>query len=173
MGMRGPAPKPTSLRLLEGNLSKRAFNDHEPKPRAIAPRCPKHLDNEARREWRRITPILLRMRVLTEADEYTLANLCQTYSTLIKAQRKLTETGLLLKTPSGYVQQNPLLGIVNRCMDTITRLSREFGLTPASRTQLMADTGATSGFDATELKMTRWMLERKAQAAAQTKPPAQ
>lgn len=168
MGMRGPSPKPTALRLLEGNLGKRPLNEHEPKPRAIAPRCPRHLDSEARREWRRITPILLRMRVLTEADEYTLANLCQAYSTLMKAQRKLTETGLLLKTPSGYVQQNPLLGIVNRCMDTITRLSREFGLTPASRTQLMADTGTNSGNNDTELKMGRWLRERNAATRVST-----
>jgi hypothetical protein len=40
------------------------------------------------------------MRVLTEADYMALANLCQTYSTLVKAQDKLNELG---KTPSGYV----------------------------------------------------------------------
>src|SRR5688572_3760911 len=138
MGVRGPAPKPTALRVLEGNPGKRPLNDREPKPRSIAPRCPRHLDKEAQREWRRIVPILLRMRVLTEADEYTLGMLCQTYSTLIKAQQKLSETGLLLKMRSGYVQQNPLLGIVNNCTETISRLSREFGLTPASRTRLQA-----------------------------------
>ena len=76
------------------------------------------------------------MRVLTEADGYALANLCQAYSTMSKAQRKLNETGLLLKTPSGYVQQSPLLSVVNTCVETITKLCREFGLTPASRCRL-------------------------------------
>jgi P27 family predicted phage terminase small subunit len=76
------------------------------------------------------------MRVLTEADGYALANLCQAYSTMAKAQRKLNDTGLLLKTPSGYVQQSPLLSVVNTCMETITKLCREFGLTPASRSRL-------------------------------------
>jgi len=128
----------TAIRLLEGNPSNRPLNHLEPRPRVVAPRCPKHLDSEARMEWRRVVRILLRMRVLTEADEYALANLCQSYSTMVKAQLKLTSTGLLLKTPSGYVQPNPLLSIVGNCMETITKLSREFGLTPASRVRLQA-----------------------------------
>jgi len=78
----------------------------------------------------------MRMRVLTEADGMALASLCQAWSTMMKAQQKLNETWMLLKTPSGYVQQNPLISIVNSCMETVTRLSREFGLTPASRTRL-------------------------------------
>ena len=107
-----------------------------------------------------MVPILLQMHVLTEADEYALANLCQTQSTLVKAQQKLSETGLLLKTPSGYVQQNPLLGIVNNCTDTITKLSREFGLTPASRTRLQATPDVEE--DSTESRMTAWLRERNA-----------
>ena len=47
--------------------------------------------------------------------------------------------GLLLKTPSGYVQQSPLLGIVNSCTDTVMKLSREFGLTPSSRGRLQVE----------------------------------
>ena len=53
-----------------------------------------------------------------------------------KFRTKLNESGLLLKTPSGYVQQSPLLGIVNNCTDTVIKLSREFGLTPSSRSRL-------------------------------------
>ena len=136
MGMRGPSPKPSAIRVLEGNRSRRPLNDAEPRPNPVPPKCPKHLDAEAKREWKRIVPILSRMRVLTEADGHSLANLCQAYSTMVRAQTKLNESGLLLKTPSGYVQQSPLLGIVNSCVETITKLSREFGLTPASRSRI-------------------------------------
>lgn len=101
-----------------------------------APPCPDHLDDAAKREWKRLVKILLRTRVLTEADGLALANLCQAWSTLVKAQTKLNESGLLLKTPSGYIQQSPLLGIVNNCTDTVVKLSREFGLTPSSRGRL-------------------------------------
>src|SRR5258708_4854243 len=109
MGYRGPIPKPTAMSRAEGNPGKRALNRNEPQPRANAPRCPEHLDDLARKEWKRLVPILRRMKVLTEADCMALANLCQTWSTLIKAQAKLSEMGILYKSPSGYVMQSPLL----------------------------------------------------------------
>jgi len=140
MGYRGPIPKPSAIARAEGNPGKRRLNDSEPQPRATVPRCPEHLDEHAKKEWKRLTPVLRRMRVLTEADWMTLANLCQTWSTLVKAQTKLTEMGILYKTPSGYVQQSPLLSVVNQCVDTITKLSREFGLTPAARSRIMVQT---------------------------------
>jgi phage terminase small subunit len=39
--------------------------------------CPDHLDDVARKEWDRLTSILVAMKVLTEADYIALANLCQ------------------------------------------------------------------------------------------------
>ena len=138
MGYRGPAPKPTVLKRAEGNPGKRTLNAREPQPRSVAPRCPDHLDENAKKEWKRLVPILRRMKVLTEADWMALANLCQTWSTLVKAQVKLTEMGVLYKSPSGYIMQSPLLAIVNQCVDTITKLSREFGLTPAARSRIIA-----------------------------------
>jgi P27 family predicted phage terminase small subunit len=51
-----------------------------------APECPGHLDAEAKREWRRLVKMLLRVRILTEADGLVLANLCPACSTLVKAQ---------------------------------------------------------------------------------------
>ena len=114
------------------------MNPSEPKPERKRPKCPGHLDAEARREWRRLAPILERMRVLTEADEIPLGNLCIQYATLIKAQRLLDKSGLLLKTKSGYVQQSPLVAIVAGCVEQVNKLCREFGLTPASRTRIQA-----------------------------------
>ena len=76
----------------------------------------------------------------TIGDGMALANLCQTHSTLVKAQLKLSELGILYKAPSGYVMQSPLLGVVNQCIETITKLSREFRLTPAARSRIIAHT---------------------------------
>ena len=140
MGYRGPIPKPTAMEILEGRPGHRPINRNEPKPRNIAPKCPDHLDEKARKEWRRIVPILMRMRVLTEADGYALASLCQTYSTMVKAQEKLNEAGFLYKSPSGYVMQSPVLAVVNQCIETIVKLSREFGLTPAARSRVITTT---------------------------------
>lgn len=127
---------PTSVRILRGNLGNRPVSSLEPRPDRKAPVCPKHLDAEAKVEWKRLCKLLLKIGVLTEADGMALANLCQAWSTLVKAQLKLNETGMLFKTPSGYVQQSPLIGIVNNSTDTVLKLSREFGLTPSSRGRL-------------------------------------
>ena len=149
MGLRGPAPKPTVLKLAEGNPGKRRLNDREPKPSEVMPRCPAHLDKIARREWKRLSDILNRMRVLTEADYLALGNLCLAYSTLIQAQEKLNQTGLLIKTGSGYVQQSPLISIITANTQIINRLCQEFGLTPAARTRVQT-VEAAPGIDPLE-----------------------
>jgi P27 family predicted phage terminase small subunit len=100
------------------------------------PECPEHLDAVARKEWGRLSPILMGMKVLTEADYIALGNLCQAYSTLIEAQKHLNKGGILFKTPSGYIQQNPLLGIIRAQTNIVNGLLREFGLTPSSRTRI-------------------------------------
>ena len=73
MGNRGPAPTPTVIRKAEGNPGKRPFNDREPQPRAIRPKMPKHLDPPAKKEWKRLCPMLERLHVLTEADGIAFA----------------------------------------------------------------------------------------------------
>ena len=144
MGLRGPAPKPTSLVILEGNRGRRPINDREPKPLAVRPKCPTYLDEAGQKEWKRLIPILLRMRILTEADGMALANLCQAYSTMTKAQEQLNKAGILYKTKSGYIQQSPLLGIVNSQIEIINRLCREFGLTPSARSRILTQQDDTS-----------------------------
>jgi P27 family predicted phage terminase small subunit len=138
---RGPIPKPTVIKIAEGLPGRRPINGREPQPRVTTPKCPTHLDRRAKQEWRRLIPILRRMRVLTEADGLMLANLCLMVSTLVRAQEKLNELGILYKAPSGYVMQSPLLSVVNQCVETITKLSREFGLSPASRSRLLISDG--------------------------------
>ena len=137
MGYSGPPPKPTVIRKAEGNPGKRPLNDREPQPKVVRPRMPKHLDKLAQKEWRRLCPLLERMRVLTEADGIALANLCYDYSVLQQAQESLAKTGLLSKSArSGMIHQSPLLKVVAVTTDRVTRALREFGLTPASRSRI-------------------------------------
>jgi P27 family predicted phage terminase small subunit len=151
--MPGPPPKPTAIKILEGRRGHHPLNDREPTPLVMEPEMPKHLDAIARREWRRLVPILISMRVLTEADGIALASLCSAYSTLIQTQsliRKQEASGkspLLMRTNTGYVYQSPLLAIVNTQIGIINRLLVEFGLTPASRTRISV-AGRDSSSDA-------------------------
>ncbi len=131
---------PTSLKLIRGNPGKRAINKREPHPSSKAPRCPEFLDEIAKREWSRMLPILKRMKVLTEADGVALANLCQALSTMIQAQEALSKSGLLVKAASGWVQQSPLVSVVQSQMKIVNQLCGEFGLTPSSRSRISTTT---------------------------------
>jgi len=58
MATRGRKPKPTALKVLEGNPGKRPLNLNEPKPEKKASKCPSWLEPEAKKEWRRMSKTL-------------------------------------------------------------------------------------------------------------------
>ena len=127
-------PKPAIVREIEGNPSHRPLaRRKEPRPDVKAPPCPAHLDARAKREWKRLVRVLTEMRVLAEADQIQLANLCQTYSILAQAHEELAKSGIMVDG-----KPSSMLKIINQSTETINRLSREFGLTPAARVRLNA-----------------------------------
>jgi P27 family predicted phage terminase small subunit len=136
--MSGPPKKPTAWRRMEGNRGKKAWNRAEPIPPEGVPDCPEHLSEEARAEWHRLVDTLVGMGVITIVDRAVLAAYCQAYGRWVEAEQKLRETPVLFKTPSGYVQQSPWLNIANRQMELMGRYMAEIGLTPASRSRIVA-----------------------------------
>ena len=134
--MRGRKPKPTRLKLLEGNPGKRPINGREPKPPGNLPSCPAHLSATAKTEWKRLARNLNKMGVLTEIDRAAMAAYCQAYGRWVEAERKLAETPALLKTPAGYVQASPWIGIANKQLELMAKFMAELGLTPSSRSRL-------------------------------------
>jgi P27 family predicted phage terminase small subunit len=144
--MAGRRPKPTQLKLLEGNPGKRALNRNEPKPTG-KPTCPAHLDKRAKAEWTRISKELYAIGLLTAVDRAALAAYCQCWSRWVEAEEKIRETSLVVASKkSGYPIQNPYVGIANTALDQMRKFLVEFGLTPASRTRLSID-GDKSGSD--------------------------
>ncbi len=77
--MRGRKPKPTRLKLIEGNPGKRPINGREPKPPGSLPSCPAHLSATAKTEWKRLARSLNRIGMLTEIDRAAMAAYCQAY----------------------------------------------------------------------------------------------
>lgn len=143
MGKRGPSPKPTKLKILSGNPGKRPLNQNEPKPKVEKeiPDPPPWLSTHAKKEWKRVTPELHRLGLLTMIDIAVLASYCQSYDRLIRAEKKIRayekEHGCLTaETPSGYSQQIPEIGIANQAMKNIKSFAQEFGMTPSSRSKI-------------------------------------
>jgi P27 family predicted phage terminase small subunit len=135
---------PTSIKLLRGNPGKRPLNGAEPKPRAKIPPCPAHLDDEAKREWRRTSRELANAGLITVVDRGALAAYCQSWSRWVEAETNLRKAGMVVKTKNGHPMLNPFLTIANEAMRQMKAFLVEFGMTPSSRSRVHAeDQGAT------------------------------
>ena len=147
--MRGRPPKPTALRILQGNPGKRLLNQKEPQPQKALLKCPRWLNKFAREEWASVVPELHRLGLLTKLDEKALACYCQAYSRLRQAETVIAKKGITFKTPNGFVQKRPEVTIAREAMQLMKAFAAEFGLTPSSRTRLHVSVGSTSEADAT------------------------
>ena len=86
----GPKPTPTALRELRGNPGRRPLPVNEPEPSGLEEvDPPAHLSTEAKREWRRLAPELIRLRLLTVADFAAFTGYCSAWSDFIEADRVL------------------------------------------------------------------------------------
>ena len=69
MATRGRKPKPTAVKVLEGNPGKRPLNMFEPTPEKIAPECPSWLNDEAKAEWNRLVDKMVELGILKGLPE--------------------------------------------------------------------------------------------------------
>ena len=145
MATRGRKPKPTAMKELEGNPGKHPLNTSEPKPNKKAPACPKWLEPEAKKEWRRLAKQMEAIGILTEVDMAAFAGYCQAYARWKEAEEFITQHGSIFKTPSGYVQQVPQVSIAQQNLKIMQSFCSEFGLTPATRARIIAGTGSEDG----------------------------
>lgn len=106
-------------------------------PDAVAPAIPDALTERGRVEWDRMVPVLLRMRVLTEADGAALGLLCNAMAALEEVTEQIRQTGYLCTNPSsGAVHVNPLFAVQTELNRQVTTGLRDFGQTPAARTKV-------------------------------------
>lgn len=137
MAQRGRKPKPTALKELEGNPGGRPLNKKEPKPAKKAPRCPSWLEEEAKKEWKRMAKVLEQMGLLTEMDMAAFAGYCQAYARWKEAEEFLTQHGSMVRTPNGYLQQVPQVSIAQTNMKIMLKFCEQFGLTPSARSRIV------------------------------------
>ena len=130
--------KPTAIKKLEGNPGKRPLNENEPMPKKGIPTCPSHLNSAARTEWKRITPQLATLGLISELDRSALAAYCQAYGRWAEAERMIAKHGTIIKHPNGSLMTSPFLNVANKAIEQMYKYLIEFGLTPVSRTRVSA-----------------------------------
>lgn len=154
MGNRGPMPKPDALKRLEGNPGKRALNLADGvNPPIEVPPAPRHLGKEAAKEWKRITPHLEELGLISAIDRAALALYCQAYGRLSELEEAFkgmvashVDAGMnyvdavfaasRTKTPSGYEQQSVIVNLISSHRLQVHRHLMHFGLSPAARARV-------------------------------------
>lgn len=132
----GAKPKPTKIKVLEGNRGRRKLGDGEPEPQPGRPTCPPHLSKSAKAEWKRIVPELESMGLLSKVDRSALAAYCQAYGEWQDTCELLKNKSPLIQTTGGNIIQNPLVGVAHKASELMYKFLVEFGMTPSSRTRI-------------------------------------
>lgn len=146
--MPSPRPTPTVLKLIKGNPGRRKLNKREPTPKRVIPSCPEYLNDVAKVAWGRLSVILDRMGVLTEADALALERMCDCYADIMACKKLIALHGRTYQTDSegGILHKtNPAVTQLRAAEAMLKAYMIEFGLTPAARSKVqVADDGEES-----------------------------
>lgn len=120
-------------------------------PEVGLPPMPKHLGAEARKEWRRITPLLLELNLLTKIDRSALERYCRIYGRWQQVERSLTATqdkaradghdvtdALVVATPTGFKRESPLSRLAGDLAHQVELAEQCFGMNPSARARVVA-----------------------------------
>lgn len=145
---RGRKPLPTHLKLVQNTLRPGRVNTSEPVPPAPEriPTPPDFLSKEAKSEWRRVAPSLVALGTLRSVDRGAFAAYCTAFGRARQADEALARfaakdpatSGLLMKSQGGNAIRNPLLAVSRQAWADCVRYGAEFGLSPSSRSRIVA-----------------------------------
>jgi P27 family predicted phage terminase small subunit len=165
-GSGGHNRKPTAVKKVQGNPGKRKLNKSEPRPRAGMPQMPHGMPAEAQAEWKRLTPILMKMGVLTVADGPALAAYCKLHAQVLMAEAAIKKYGIIDAhfdddTGVAVLKKNPAVSIKAESLRLMKAFLLEFGLTPASRSKLTITEGRDLQPDVKAQDQLQDFLDRK------------
>jgi len=134
--MAGRPPKPTRLKLLQGNPGKRALPKNEPEPARGAPSRPEWLSTEAKREWNRVVPELDRLGLLAKVDRALIAAYCECWAQYVAAVKDMKAGGTTFTTDKGYEGPRPCTITAGQMIAKMLQLSAKFGFNPSDRAKM-------------------------------------
>ena len=134
--MPGPPPRPSALTELLGNPGKKIANPNEPAPEKGAPKMPTGLTIEARKEWRRVVPVLEKIGMLSVVDRAALVVYCEAWSDYLAASAALRTYGDWIEGTRGTQVRHPAAMAKKEAIATIKAFCLEFGMTPSARSRI-------------------------------------
>ena len=151
MGKRGPKPKPTELKVLEGNPGKRPLPENEPKPAPLMPDPPEWIDEEAKKFWEKYAPKLNKLGLLTEIDGPAFTATAESWAEWVNYKKDIKKNGIKNISDSGYEQQRVEVILAKKALDNVKSFLAEFGMTPSSRSRIDLKLPGDEGEDMNDL----------------------
>lgn len=135
---RGRKPKPSYLRVLDGNAGHRPLNKEEPLPKGNLLEPPASLSDRQKEIWRR-TLALAPPALLKDLDESVYKIWVVAYDYHDEANRMVGTHGVFMKTKTGTPIQSPWIAVVNRQALIMMKAAAEMGFTPSARSRVKVD----------------------------------
>jgi len=135
MGKRGPAPKPTPLRLLHGDTADR-INHDTPEPAPGDPVCPEDVSDEVRQVWDYTLQNLIVMGIASPADRDSLRCYAEAVVTHRRACAILAREEVVGPGAMGGMVVNPAVRVQRDTAAVIRAFAGEFGFSPSARSEI-------------------------------------
>jgi len=133
--MSGRKPKPTWLKIVNGNPGKRPLNTNEPQPVGDLTSAPDWMSPSQKEGWDYAIAHSPR-GLLKLIDRSVLAVWVVAEDTHRQASEKVTEQGLLMTTKTGELVQSTYLPIQNRQALIMMKAGSELGFSPTARARI-------------------------------------
>jgi P27 family predicted phage terminase small subunit len=138
--MRGRKPKPSYLRVLDGNAGKRAPNADEPQPVGeLAEHAPPAWLSESQKEGWRYAMRHAPPGLLKRLDQSILTVWVCAEAVHREASEWVSNKGSMVMGKNGLPYQNPYLAIMNKQAAVMMKAAAELGFTPSSRSRVKVD----------------------------------
>jgi len=156
----GPKKLPANVHLLRGNPSKLSVGKlmDDLQPEIELPGLPPHLLPEAKKEYRRIAPELVRYGLISKIDRAALCLYLQSWAELVWAEKALKRRmdhyqkkeaeasergefyegpdGMTEMTSNGNVIYSPYWVIANKARHNVDKFLQNFGMAPSARSRV-------------------------------------
>lgn len=153
----GPPPKPTAVKIAEGNPGGRKLNRDEPilRPHFKPPSPPPELrirktekgvvvNKLARQMWYRKAKELHHAGLLPVVSTETLVRYCKAWESYILAREKVEEFGEVTATSNGNLVLSAFAIAANRQHKVLLEIEGEFGMTPSSKSRITVKPARTN-----------------------------
>ena len=140
MGRRGPAKKPTALKISQGQRKRDLPKSEIAPPEEESPQPKFELSPVGQKVFDEVSAKLHALGLLKNLDFQTFSRYCDLFDKLLIYKKEVEQEPMMMittKSGTNYVP-NPAMKTYLAISEKLLRIEKEFGMTPASRASIGA-----------------------------------